>query len=32
MQLEYKKSEDEKDKQSKDLEGILSKIANFVKK
>lgn len=32
MQLEYIKSEDEKDKQSKDLEGILSKIANFVKK
>ena len=32
MQLEYKKSEDEKDKQSKDLEGILSKIENFVKK
>ena len=32
MQLEYVKSEDEKDKQSKDLEGILSKIANLVKK
>lgn len=32
MQLEYIKSEDEKDKQSKDLEGILSKIANLVKK
>lgn len=32
MQLEYIKSEAEKDKQSKDLEGILSKIANFVKK
>lgn len=32
MQLEYIKSEDEKDKQSKDLEGILNKIANFVKK
>lgn len=32
MQLEYIKSEDEKDRQSKDLEGILSKIANLVKK
>lgn len=32
MQLEYVKSEDEKNKQSKDLEGILNKIANLVKK
>lgn len=32
MQLEYVKSEDEKDKQSKNLEGILNKIANLVKK
>ena len=32
MQLEYVKTEEEKDKQSKDLEGILSKIANLVKK
>lgn len=32
MQLEYIKSEDEKDKQSKDLECILNKIANLVKK
>lgn len=32
MQLEYVKSEDEKDKQSKNLEGILSKIANLVSK
>ncbi len=32
MQLEYVKTEDEKDNQSRDLEGILSKIANLVKK
>ena len=32
MQLEYEKTEEEKDKQSKDLEGILSKIASLVKK
>lgn len=32
MQLEYVKSEDEKDKQSKNLEDILSKIANLVSK
>lgn len=30
MQLEYVKSEDEKDKQSKDLEGILNKIKNHI--
>lgn len=31
MQLEYVKTEEEKDNQSKDLEGVLSKIANLVK-
>ena len=32
MQLEYVKTEDEKDKQSKNLEGILNKIADLIKK